>query len=182
MITHTAKYAIKTLQYMAQQDQDTFVQTRELGEKLDIPSNYLGKTLQKLAKARILESQKGLHGGFRCEKNPAKVTLYSVLQAIDAFPETVALLRDDDLPPLFHDRFEVVRSAYERFLRETTIADLVEPASKPTPAPQSPAAATESPTSAMESSASTTTSPDEPAAAGTTEAEALKAIEALLDA
>jgi len=125
MITQTAKYAIKTLYYLAQQQTDRYFQTKDVADKLGIPANYLGKTLQKLARARILESQKGLHGGFRCERHPGKVTLYELLRAVDAFPETVGVHCDDDLPAAFHERFTVVQQAYERFLHETTIQDLL---------------------------------------------------------
>lgn len=115
-----------------------------MAAKLNIPCNYLGKTLQKLARVRILESQKGQHGGFRCDRHPSKVTLYDLLTAVDAIPITLDRRDDVDLPPSFHARFRIIKQSYERFLRETSIQDLVETQAEPAkPAEPTPATVAE---------------------------------------
>lgn len=129
MITQTAKYALRTLAYLAQQDGSAFLQTKELAEALNIPTNYLGKILQKISRARLVDSQKGLHGGFRSIRPANQISLYDVLDALDGIPRDVALgqadLPDNHLPSTFFNRFESIARLYTDFLKKTTLADML---------------------------------------------------------
>jgi Rrf2 family protein len=49
----------------------------------DLPTAYLNKQLQALARAGILSSTSGPRGGFRLARTPEKVTLLDVVVAID---------------------------------------------------------------------------------------------------
>jgi Rrf2 family protein len=44
---------------------------------------YLAKILQGLAKAGLVSSQRGLHGGFMLAQDPRTLTVYDVVQAVD---------------------------------------------------------------------------------------------------
>lgn len=128
MLTQTAKYALRSLMYLTQQPDDGYHQTREIARTMHVPANYLGKTLQKLARARIVDSQKGLHGGFRIARLPEQVRLFDVLHAIDAIPRDLDAGRHDgkqvDLSSLYK-RFAGVNRIYTKFLMETSLADLM---------------------------------------------------------
>ena len=54
-----------------------------LAEFHDVPPAYLGKQLQQLAKAGIVESVAGRKGGFRLARRPADITLLDVVEAIE---------------------------------------------------------------------------------------------------
>jgi Rrf2 family protein len=129
MITQTAKYALRTLAYLSQQDGSTFLQTRDLAEALHIPPNYLGKIMQKISRAQLVDSQKGLHGGFKSIRPANQISLYDVLLALDGIPRDVALDKsdppDEHLPPTFFDRFESCARVYTDFLKQTTLADML---------------------------------------------------------
>lgn len=45
MLTQTAKYAIRAMVYLAQQDSDMFCQTKEIAQTINVSHNYIGKTL-----------------------------------------------------------------------------------------------------------------------------------------
>ena len=51
MLTQTAKYAIRALLHLAEQKGSGYCQTKDIAETIEVPANYLGKTLQKLAAA-----------------------------------------------------------------------------------------------------------------------------------
>ena len=128
MLTQTAKYAIRALVYLAQQDSDLFCQTREIARTVHVPPNYLGKTLQKLAYARILDSQKGLHGGFRITRSANRVSLYDIMLAVEAIPREMAdhqSMHDSELPSEVYARLSKISGMYTRFLKHTTLADLL---------------------------------------------------------
>jgi Rrf2 family protein len=131
MITQTAKYALKALAYLAQQDHDRYLMGRDMAEALNIPPNYLGKILQKLSRARLVDSQKGLHGGFKAARPASQISIHDVLLALDAIPSDVAMspsdTPDEHLPCTFFDRFESIARLYTDFLKQTTLADMLRP-------------------------------------------------------
>jgi Rrf2 family protein len=102
-----------------------------LAEAIDAPQNYLGKLLQTLSRAGLLESRKGVGGGFRLARDPGAITLREILEPIEhldrwegcflGMPEC-----SDDEPCAVHDRWGELRAAYLAFLAETTIAGVVE--------------------------------------------------------
>lgn len=53
----------------------------EIADEMQIPRSFLAKLLQKLAKAKIVESHRGAKGGFRLARNPAEISLYDVIKA-----------------------------------------------------------------------------------------------------
>ncbi len=132
MLTQTAKYAIRALMYLADREINSYCQTKEIADSIKVPANYLGKTLQKLAHARVLDSQKGLHGGFRTSRPSSEITLQEILVAIEAIPREVhaedASNEDVDLPSGVYAKFAELSQLYYKFLRKTTLADLMEDA------------------------------------------------------
>jgi Rrf2 family protein len=127
MLTQTARYALRALIHLAQVETRGYCQTREIAEKIDVPANYLGKTLQKLAHARVLDSQKGLHGGFRLAKPIDRISLYQILVAIEAVPRDTVEEPDlhSDLPSSVYAKFSELSSLYNDFLRKTSLADMI---------------------------------------------------------
>jgi len=135
MLTQTADYALRALIYLAHDPDDGFHQTRDVATLLNIPHNYLGKILQQLGHARIVESQRGMNGGFRLCRLPDQIRLYDVLRALDAIPKDPAcpLLtggRQRELC-LLHRRFASMTARYVRELKETTLQDVLQPDSFP---------------------------------------------------
>lgn len=129
MLTQTAKYALQALIYLCNQEDDDYHQTKEVARIIRVPANYLGKTLQKLARAKIVDSQKGLHGGFRIAKLAEQVRLYDIFVAIEAIPVDFAAEHDhDDRSELgrLYERMDGMDRLYAKFLKETTLADVLQ--------------------------------------------------------
>lgn len=132
MLTQTADYALRALIHLAHSPEDGYHQTRDLATALNVPSNYLGKILQQLGHRQIVESQRGMNGGFRLARLPEQVQLFDVLSALDLIPH------DHDCPLTtggrqielcgLHRRFAAMTSAYVKFLKDTTLADVLKPA------------------------------------------------------
>lgn len=139
MLTQTADYALRALIHLAHDPDDGYHQTRDMSSALNVPHNYLGKILQLLAHAGVVESQRGMNGGFRLCRLPDQIRLYDVFRAIDAVP------KDPDCPLLtggrqrelclLHRRFAGMTAAYVRFLKETTLEDVLQPDSFPATCP-----------------------------------------------
>ena len=139
MLTQTADYALRALVYLAHDDDDGYHQTRDLATALNVPANYLGKILQLLGHKKLVESQRGMKGGFRLSRLPEQIRLFDVLNALDIIPTdpACALLnggRQIELCTL-HRRFASMTATYVQFLKDTTLADVLQPDSMPATCP-----------------------------------------------
>jgi len=102
---------------------------KEIAERLDIPSPFLGKILQSLARKKILHSSKGPNGGF-CLARPAEdIPLMDIITIIDGTEIfDSCLIRTskcgDEEPCAIHDSITRVREELKNFLLNQTIGDL----------------------------------------------------------
>jgi len=130
MLSQTAEYALRTVLYLAAEKQDSLFRVSEIAEDLDIPRNYLSKTLHLLARAGVLTSSRGKHGGFRLTKPPGKLTLAEVVAPFDGpTGARICLLGrtacSDSNPCPAHGRWKAVSTEVSTFFRETTVGDLL---------------------------------------------------------
>ncbi len=131
MLSQTAEYALRTVLYLAARQGDELHRVGEIAEDLDIPQNYLSKTLHLLARAGVLTSSRGKHGGFRLTKPPSKITLAEVVAPFDGpTGARICLLGraacSDSDPCPAHGRWKSVSSEVSTFFRETKVSDLLE--------------------------------------------------------
>jgi len=80
-ITRETDYAIRCVYYLSR-NRDTVSMVDEIARSMSIPKSFLAKIVQKLAKAGIVKSYRGMKGGFQLAKEPAKLNLYDVIEAI----------------------------------------------------------------------------------------------------
>lgn len=84
MLSNTSKYAIRAILYLAKNnEQNAKVGIKKIAKELDIPTPFLGKILQLLAKNKILLSTKGPNGGFSLAHDASEITLYDIVNVID---------------------------------------------------------------------------------------------------
>jgi Rrf2 family iron-sulfur cluster assembly transcriptional regulator len=84
MISNTSRYAIRALVYLAiHSDEGKKIGIKKIADDLDIPSPFLGKILQSLAKQKILQSTKGPNGGFGISEAAQQVNLMEIIKIID---------------------------------------------------------------------------------------------------
>ena len=87
-ISRETDYAIRCVLYLAK-SYDEIVDVNEIADAREIPKSFLSKILQKLAKVNIVQSYRGLKGGFRLSRRPKDISLLDVIEVI----EPVALNR-----------------------------------------------------------------------------------------
>ena len=76
-------YAILATLYVAKNGSRGPIQGRTIADAYGIPAEYLLKILQQLARAQIVQSERGPRGGFRLRKLPAETTLLEIVEAVD---------------------------------------------------------------------------------------------------
>lgn len=81
-ITRQADYAIRCVLYLSKFE-DEIIMVNAIARAKKIPRSFLAKILQKLAKARIVKSFRGINGGYQLAKSPKEINLLDVIEAID---------------------------------------------------------------------------------------------------
>jgi Rrf2 family protein len=128
MFSQTAEYALRAIVFMAERHGSPHV-THDVAEATRVPPGYLSKVLQSLHRAGLLTSQRGLGGGFTLTKEPSKITIYEVIQAVDPIQRihTCPIHIEShgaNLCPL-HRRLDDAIATVEKTFRDTTVADLL---------------------------------------------------------
>lgn len=85
-LSRKTEYALMALVELAgfSDEADPVVRSRRsLSEAFRIPAPLLGKILQALTQARLLESTQGIRGGYRLSRPADQISLREVLEAVD---------------------------------------------------------------------------------------------------
>lgn len=84
MLSNTCKYGIRAVIYLALNEKENKkIGIKEISEELNIPTPFLGKILQMLAKNKMLNSTKGPNGGFSLRRPANEITLLNIIEIID---------------------------------------------------------------------------------------------------
>jgi Rrf2 family transcriptional regulator, iron-sulfur cluster assembly transcription factor len=130
VITKTGMHAVRAMTVLAQLPEGTFAGAARVAQEIGAPPNYLGKLLQTLAHEGLVQSQKGLGGGFCLARDPRRISLFDVVEPIERLERWSGCVLgrptcSDEHPCAIHNRWKKVRTAYLDLLKHTTIADLV---------------------------------------------------------
>ena len=131
------EWGVHVCALLATLPEDGALPAAKLAEFHGVPAAYLGKHLQALARAGVLQTAKGPRGGYRLSRAPADITILDVVEAIDgdepAFRCAEIRRRGPTAMPAryyphpcgIHTAFDRADEVWRAELRATTIADLV---------------------------------------------------------
>ena len=127
--SRSAEYAIRALVHLASLPPDEFAMVKQIAAEDGIPSHFLAKILQDLARDGILRSSKGPRGGFRLRQAPGEVTMLQIVEAVDGknrFERCIGGSPEcnDRAPCGMHDSWKALRSRIIDYLEGTSVADL----------------------------------------------------------
>lgn len=131
MLSNTSKYAIRAVIYLALfSTKEKKAGIKEISKELDIPSPFLGKILQLLARHHILGSSKGPHGGFYLKKPAMDISLMEIIELIDGSDTfNMCVIRTSPCshedPCSLHHKIAPLRREERMLFSTESIADLV---------------------------------------------------------
>ena len=130
MISRTGIHAIRALSSLATLPKEARMGTATLAGLISAPPNYLGKLLQNLARHGLVDSRKGLHGGFRLARPPRSISLLQIVEPVEQVGRFSGCFLgrpecSDDAPCTLHHRWAALRDSYMALLTETTLDDLL---------------------------------------------------------
>jgi len=125
----TTEYAIRALAHMATLPPGERILARDLAAATDVPRQFLGKILHRLARIGLLESAKGRGGGFRFARPPETIPLAELVEVVegeDIMKMCVLGLElcNDSQPCPMHDQWKVFRDRLRDRVHSATLADL----------------------------------------------------------
>lgn len=82
-VTREGDYGIRSVLFLARQPYKKISYVTEISTEYKIPRSFLAKILQKLVKAKIVRSYRGVKGGFSLARPPKEISLFDVLEAIE---------------------------------------------------------------------------------------------------
>jgi len=84
ILSSTTSYALRILIQMTQ-DKQNIVSAKTLHDILGIKKQYLRRILTDLAKHGFIKSSRGRNGGFEFARDPGRIYIYEVIDAIEGF-------------------------------------------------------------------------------------------------
>jgi Rrf2 family protein len=118
VITTKSPYAVRALSELARRGQATPVPIGEIARAREIPVQFLEGLFATLRRAGILQSQRGVKGGYSFARPPSEITVLEVVELLEGELGTDAAARG----AIWTDAVDAVRSV----LAGATIADVAE--------------------------------------------------------
>ncbi len=119
--------------YLARQNGYRVCGLSEIAESGKMPPVYLRKLLGELRRNRIIESIKGVNGGYALAQSPQEITLWDVFRVLDHDPYMDECIlcrsRDGNSACPFCGEWKRIRDELIHLLQTKTIADFAESAS-----------------------------------------------------
>jgi Rrf2 family iron-sulfur cluster assembly transcriptional regulator len=127
--SRSAEYAIRALVHMATLPPGEYAMARNIASDAAIPSHFLAKILQDLARDGFLKSSKGPGGGFRLNQPPEDISMLRIVEAVDGpgrYDRCLGGLPEcnDRAACGMHDSWMALRSRIIDYLGGTSVADV----------------------------------------------------------
>ncbi len=129
-ISAKSKYAVRALVELAQNNDGQPIPIGDIANKRDIPLQFLEQLFSSLRKAGILNSHRGVRGGFSFKRLPEDVTVLDVVEVLDGnvAPATCTIGAECNKSSrcAVKDVWAEAKSSLEGVLAAATIADLAD--------------------------------------------------------
>lgn len=127
--SRSAEYAIRAFVYLADVPDGKYAMVKNIAKECSIPTHFLAKILQQMARKNFLRSSKGPTGGFSLRRPAGDINLLEIVDTIDGLTEyhrCPSGMEDcsDDAPCGMHDSWKELRTRILEYLEDTTIANL----------------------------------------------------------
>jgi Rrf2 family iron-sulfur cluster assembly transcriptional regulator len=129
IFSRSAEYAIRALVLLGSHPPQDPVMVKDLAAEGQIPTQFLAKILQDLARGGFLKSSKGPRGGFRLAFPAAEIPLMKIVEAVDGPGKYQRCISGHDechdrVQCAMHETWSPVCARIVEYLQGTSIADL----------------------------------------------------------
>src|SRR5687767_4520667 len=143
------EYALRALLVLGQdyEEDDSVVRIQEISTLQNIPKRFLEQILNDLKSARIVESKRGVSGGYRLSRPPEEITLAEIIRHIEGALAPVSCVSErfyekcscpDEARCAIRSVMKEARDAVVKVVERITLAELCERAKRLQHEPLSP--------------------------------------------
>ena len=137
MFSQTVEYALRAVIYLAQHQHEGPIGNRVIANATQVPTSYLSKILHDLARSEILNSRRGVGGGFQLTGSPDDLSVLDVVNAVDPLQRITGCplslpTHCQQLCPM-HARLDESLALVEETLGRSTIREMMFEPSRPQP-------------------------------------------------
>jgi Rrf2 family protein len=130
MITKTGIYGIRALLALANLPDGESAGAARVAEVVEVPQSYLSKLLQILVRDGLVNSQRGVGGGFQLARPAHAISLFDIVESLERIERWNGCFLgnavcSDHSPCALHSRWKTVQQQYLEMLKETSLADLI---------------------------------------------------------
>ncbi len=128
MFSQTTEYAMRAVVALASGDGRPMT-TKQIAKMMRVPPSYLAKVLQALVRGGLVNSTRGLRGGFVLAKPPAEISLLAIMNVVSPIKRIEHCPLDheghsSDLCPL-HRRLDHAMGLVEEAFGSTTLQEVI---------------------------------------------------------
>lgn len=131
------EYALRALLVLARDflEDDSVVRIQAISDQQNIPKRFLEQILNDLKSAGIVESRRGVAGGYRLHKPPDRITLAEIIRHIEGPLAPVSCVSEkfyekcscpDESRCAIRSVMKEVRDSIVKVMEHTTLADLAD--------------------------------------------------------
>ena len=133
-MSRTVAYAVQATLQLAQAPSNGPTPCRRLAIAGQMPERFLLQVLRNLVTHGILQSTRGVEGGYRLERRPEEISLLEIIEAVDG-PLTPGIPASDGLPTeaqhRLHTALDRVTSTAREQLGAIKLSELMPPVEAP---------------------------------------------------
>jgi Rrf2 family protein len=129
------EYALRALLVLALNYDQSVVRIQTISEQQNIPKRFLEQILNDLKSAGVVQSKRGVSGGYRLSRRPEEITLAIVIRHIEGALAPVSCVSErfyekcscpDESRCAIRSVMKEVREAVVKIVERLTLADLVD--------------------------------------------------------
>jgi Rrf2 family protein len=130
-LTRESEYALRGLVVLTSCPTGATLTLAEIAEAKNLPSTFLAKIFQKLARHGLVVAARGPGRGYTLARSPSSITIYDILESVEGPSLSQQCLlwnrrcADTDPCPLHH-HVRVLLPKLDQILRHITLADYAE--------------------------------------------------------
>jgi Rrf2 family protein len=135
------EYALRALLVLGRdyQEDDAVVRIQEISSQQNIPKRFLEQILNDLKSARVVESKRGVAGGYRLSRPPEKITLAEIIRHVEGALAPISCVSErfyekcscpDEARCAIRSVMKEARDAVVKVVERITLAEMCERARK----------------------------------------------------
>ncbi|MSU35384.1 MAG: Rrf2 family transcriptional regulator [Pedosphaera sp.] len=141
------EYALRAMQLLAERYGGPVVSIQTLSDEQNIPKRFLEQILNDLKSSGLVESRRGMAGGYRLALAPAEIPLARIIRYIDGALSPVSCVSErfyekcscpDETRCALRSVMKEVRDTVAQMMEKTTLVDLIARAQKLRSVPMGP--------------------------------------------